>query len=1795
MTTKLDKLLSIRKRIIGDLDHHIAEAKKFTADSAPQLVAFRNVALEKSYKEFVEIGEELEKINSYHELENVEELITKNRSMQDKYLEIKMQLLPLIQNENAAGLNASFFDTTHRSFMEANDRQSTPTQSRGLGIKLPHITITPFDGKFEEWLDFEETFTSIMKKYTGDNVEKFIHLKTFLRGEALSTVKHLGNKNESYEAAWELLKNAYDNKNAIIEAHLATVMNLPTIVPQFPSTLTEARNTTNSCLSALKSYNIMTETWDPMIVFILKQKLGPELRGKWEEERKGSHESASLKEFLRFLDTWHKILANTAHNYFTKTQEMKQKTVKSFVNTSIDSMPQTASIAAASPGTINASENEISKAIDSNPSTNDIQTDDDDVDAHIFHSRPEICGVCGMSHRVFMCPKLANNSQEALQLITQKQLCTNCLYKHDVNDCKSKGSCKVCSQRHHTLLHNALNTSHMLHVIKTYHNQSDTMRALLATALVPVTSYDGGKVLLRALVDQGSTSNLISERGAQLIRCDRQKTIGIPMIGLGNIRTGTSQFKTTFIIGSMYETEFALPMAAYITPFITTIRPITREAILQWQHLKDLELADPSHTECQNIDLLIGSITFAQILQEGLVRGDTNEPIAQKTRLGWLTSGANSSEHIHTNIMLSEDAEEHCFLMTPDELPNQLKQFWEIEETPKIKEWSDDEKECDSYFTQTIARDNNGRFIMRIPFKIDPNTPNFLGDSLENAKRRFFQLERRFARNPQLKAEYSKGIHEYLKLGHAIKIPIEQACHVIPHHAVFKESSTTTKLRTVYNASAKTTNGYSLNDRMHIGPTILTDLWAVLIRWRKGKVAMTADIEKMYRQFWIHKDETKFLQILWRDNPNDPLELIELLTVTFGTAGAPYMAIKALHIIADTVATKQPKVAKSIKKSFYVDDFAESRDNTQQAKHQKQQITDVLSDYGLNLRQWNSNVSELGEAQTIDIKNHTATTCSTLGMQWDTGNDQIGYKVSFKAKPKVTKRTILSDIASLFDPLGLLAPIIMQAKVFMQQLWLAKATWDDELSIDLKEEWQKIKDNLIRCSKIRIPRWIGHKEKNQHVSLHGFCDASEQMYAAACYLRTAHENGTIEIHLITAKTRVAPLKSVTIPRLELCAAVLLANLLYATHKELDIPGMDTCAWTDSSIVLAWISTPPYKLKTFVSSRVRQIQEKIPAEKWRHVKTNENPADYATRTGIDLLVLNRWWNGPSFLLDPPEKWPRIPEHMISSKHTPEMKIQTLTLHTEEQDNPLLERYTSLDRLLRITAICLRSKKIYRTLRNGPGISTAEITNAKRVWIRHEQMKYYSTEINLIQQGRALPMKSSILSLNPMLDEYGLLRVQGRLKHALLPFSSKHPIILPASSTYTKLSIRQAHFRAMHGGLQLTLRTIRDEYWIVKGKQAVKTQLGKCITCYRDKCKPAQQQMADLLAPQVQPNLPFAHTGVDFAGYFEVKTSNRRNAGTDKCYVSLFICLTTKAVHLELVPDLTTEAFIEALRCFVARRGIPTRMYSDRGTNFIGAAKELPNLWYDTNSRESKLIQDECTRKGIDWHFNPGRASHFGGLWEAGVKSMKTHLHRILKDQKLLFKSFNALIIQIEACLNSRPLCPISDDPDDFEVLTPGHFIMLRAPLTLPHPDMREITMNRLSRYQLTQQLFQSFWDQWSHEYLTRLQKRPKWKQQHKNLNVGQIVVIKEDNLPPTKWILGRIIETFKGTDGSVRSARLICKGDPPVRKGEKGKAPIVISRPIHKLCLLPIEDNMNDDERMIYEQSLIRGEDVDESK
>ncbi|XP_046681453.1 uncharacterized protein LOC124368223 [Homalodisca vitripennis] len=362
------------------------------------------------------------------------------------------------------------------------------------------------------------------------------------------------------------------------------------------------------------------------------------------------------------------------------------------------------------------------------------------------------------------------------------------------------------------------------------------------------------------------------------------------------------------------------------------------------------------------------------------------------------------------------------------------------------------------------------------------------------------------------------------------------------------------------------------------------------------------------------------------------------------------------------------------------------------------------------------------------------------------------------------------------------------------------------------------------------------------------------------------------------------------------------------------------------------------------------------------------------------------------------------------------------------------------------------------------------------------------------------------------------------------------------------------------LNCCLASLRQRYWPLNGRNLARRITHSCVNCFKANPKTTQPQMGDLPSDRVRPCRPFSNTGTDISGPVFIKASKRRNSPTSKGYIVIFVCLATKAVHLEVVTDMTSEAFIAAFKRFISRRGIVTNMYSDNGTNFVGAERELRELQdLFTNEEHQRRIVEESTAHLIKWHFIPPRSPHFGGLWEAAVRSVKHHLKRVVANASLTFEEFYTTLTMIEACLNSRPLTPLSTDPNDLSPLTPGHFLTGDALTALPEPNICYIQLNRLSHWQRTQQIAQHFWTRWSKEYLSLLQQRPKWRSEAANIQLNQLVLLKEDNLPPLKWVTGRVVAVHPGADNRIRVATV---------KTSSG----TFRRAVNKLCILPLEPN-----------------------
>nr|XP_033199424.1 uncharacterized protein LOC117161785 [Bombus vancouverensis nearcticus] len=748
--------------------------------------------------------------------------------------------------------------------------------------------------------------------------------------------------------------------------------------------------------------------------------------------------------------------------------------------------------------------------------------------------------------------------------------------------------------------------------------------------------------------------------------------------------------------------------------------------------------------------------------------------------------------------------------------------------------------------------------------------------------------------------EYRTVIQEYLALGHMTKVNDNHSDdngYYLPHHGVTKASSQTTKLRVVFDGSAPSTTGTSLNDTLYTGPKLQEDLFS------------------------------------------------------------PYLAIRCLKQLAEDEGHRFPRAAQVLQRDFYVDDALTGAETKDEALTLRTKLTNLLQLAGLNIRKWASNDNDLLHGLSLEETNHQhflgdSQTLKTLGVFWNSSDDSILYSVEVKPTPsRVTKRIISSEIAKIYDPLGLLAPVIVRAKMLLQRIWSSKIDWDESLPIELHTEWERYYAQLPLLNNVRFPR-KAIIEPAIEIELHGFCDASEKAYGACVYLRTLNTNGRVWTQLLTAKSKVAPLKYQTIPRLELSGALLLTSLMSTVQQALSHKITRTIYWTDSTIVLHWLNTSPHTLKTFVANRVSEIQTKTSIRDWRHVPTDDNPADLISRgqTPEEFLRPTIWQHGPAWLYQSEGYWPTWA--LTPQIEVPEQK-GAICLSANPADYSLLQRYSSWPKLIRIIARCLRWKE--KKNRAAP-LTVTELRITHNKLIKLLQNIHFSEEIRTLQKDRNAAIKE------------------------------------------------HEHKIHMHSGTQATLCAVRQRYWPVDGRSQVWRAIKGCVRCCRAQPPPVEYVMGNLPEARVTESRPFTNVGVDYCGPFHIKEKRDRNRRQIKVYVAIFVCLAIKAVHIELVDDLTSEAFIAALRRFIARRGYCSTIHSDNGTNFRGASNELRELHDLLQSDDHKeKVTAFLADKQIEWRFIPPHSPHFGGLWEVAVWDMEVLKKVVCEEVRVNGKS------------------------------------------------------------------------------------------------------------------------------------------------------------------------------------------------
>ncbi|XP_033119843.1 uncharacterized protein LOC117119135 [Anneissia japonica] len=1247
----------------------------------------------------------------------------------------------------------------------------------------------------------------------------------------------------------------------------------------------------------------------------------------------------------------------------------------------------------------------------------------------------------------------------------------------------------------------------------------------------------------------------------------------------------------------------------------------TPDAIKYHPHLQSLADQIPPLDPDADILILLGR-DLPQVHKIREVRnGPNNAPWAQRLDLGWVVVGdvclgtAHRSMEVETyRTTILENGRPTYFepcdncIMIKESPVGRIKhqgnvvpiaddslgaRLFECSRNDNKVGMSMEDKAFIKIMDKTVCQNEVGNWVAPLPFRYPTtNLPN----NKVQAENRLKSLIRSLDRKPIVKEHYLSFMEKVLSNQHAeVAPPIEPSAQrwYLPHFGVYHPRKPG-KIRVVFDSSAEF-KGISLNKTLLSGPDLTNTLLGVLLRFRQDSIAFMADVEQMFHSFLVREDHRDFLRFLWFRDNNPDGDVIEyrMRVHIFGNSPSPAVATFGLRRTAEVGEIEFGADAKSfVDKNFYVDDGLKSLPTDSEAIDLLQRTQTMLSKANLRLHKIASNSPKVmqafptndhaGDLKDLDLNIDTPPIQRSLGVYWDLKADVFTFRIAEDRKP-FTKRGVLSEINSLYDPIGFVAPVVIQGKIILRQMTSEEnLDWDDPLPEHLNSSWRTWRNSLSTLSELKVPRSYTpfSSKKASRRELHTFSDASNKAIGAATYLRVTDDKGENHVSLVLGKGKLTPKQATTIPRLELCGALLAVEVADLVNTELEFKIDASFFYTDSRVVLGYITNQTRRFYVYVSNRVERILKSTKPEQWRYISTNQNPADHPSRgLSPSELITSTWLTGPSFL------WKSVAENVncpmserdfLILSNDPEVRPDASIYHTEiKAPNSLgSQRFTKFSSWTRLVNAIATLSHIVQSFKRQDSIASRckgwhySCTHtdeneflAKTVILQNVQRDDFGVEINNIMNKKDLSKKSPLLNLSPYIDQDGLLRVGGRLGSANLNQEEKHPLILSRSNHVTTLLIRHHHELVHHQGRHFTHGAVRAAgYWIIGGKQKIASVLHRCITCKKLRGKEHQQKMSDVPVERLTPAPPFTYVGLDVFGPWTVRTRRTRGGqARGKRWAVLFTCMTCRAIHIEVIESMDTSSFINALRRFFSIRGPASQLRSDCGTNFIGACNELGD---DLQKHANKqIVRKYLLENGCEWIFNPPHSSHMGGSWERMIGVTRRVLDSMFVDlgpNQLSHEVLSTFMAEVSAIVNCRPLVPVSSDPEAPELLTPN-MLLTQKPSALSITRKTYAKENLFGQqWRRVQYLANIFWVRWKKEYLPTLQSRRKWYQDVPCLKVGDIVLIKKKEQHRNEWPMGRILNTYSSNDQRIRKVE--------VQTCEEGTTKRFI-RPIQELVLL----------------------------
>lgn len=1633
-----------------------------------------------------------------------------------------------------------------------------------------------FYGASSAWLSFKKAFEATRGLYCES--ENLIRLQNALKGPARDATRCLFTGTPSCDEVMQLLANRFGRPDALVIAEMDRLRALPRLVDN-PKEICEFANTIANTVATVKSLNRPHYLYSPEVVRQLVEKIPSALRHLYYKFAKTRPvDQPGLVTLMEFFNESADECGGYAPAEKTAEERRERATKKAPARTYV------------------AQEH-------SSKENNSVKTESSRVKCPVCDKDGHTARNCGIFEKA--------ETQERWTIAKQKKLCFRCLRVRRLNHfCKVK-KCDVggCETLHHPLLHSERPSSNSnsdsieknANVIESSASTATTAstRETISTTLLKIVPVEvigpKGSEDTFALLDDGSTCTLIANETAEKVG-----TTGTPdpfyIEGVAGARVDAQDSKKVRLTLRGRDQKCHEVTARTMKDLKLSPQSVPRRLLEGCEHLRDVE--EHLVYEQGTPTVLIGQDNWHLLLTHDVRRGGRNQPVATLTDLGWVLHGRRelrvqlARHRVNHNQVLSEEEESMQKLM---------EDFFALESLgvqPK-RSHNDEERRAMQILEEKTRRLPAGGFTTGLLWKVDRDVPP---PSYNNALRRLELVEKKLDKDEALRSRYTKQIENFIENGYAEEAPIEKSDRTwyLPHFGVINPHKPE-KLRIVHDAAAKS-GGRSLNDMLLSGPDLLQSLPGVLMRFRQRPVAVTGDIKDMFLRVQIIEEDRDMQRFLWRgDRREGPPKEYRMKSVIFGATSSPCTAIYVKNRNAEELKDEYPDVVAPIVKNHYMDDYLDSFNTEDEAILTASRVAHVHLKANFSLQRWASNSRGVRDHLAPDTTRDMVQLNKEkiLGMVWEPETDTLSFNINRHKIPAdildgtttPTKREALRTVMSLFDPLGLATPITIQAKRILQDVWRSGIDWDDRLERAEDNMWKRWIAEVRGLSSLSVPRCYQNLNSAIRMEIHTFVDASTSVYAAVVYWRVIDEHGDIHISLIASKAKVAPLKIVSIPRLELQAAVPGNRLVQTAIEEHDFKPVRRYYWTDSRTVLAWIRNGPRVYKPFVAHRIAELAETTKTAEWRWVPTKMNVADDATREiPPNFSHEHRWYRGPDFLHTPEEQWP-IETADTACEPTGEERVHATTSTTSLHEAlPKIERFSSWLRLIRTTARVLqfidklRTKKnrcnavrkrnrknrendgawqrhskkaapneapptsLTRSARKITPLPAKYLHRARQLWIVAIQRDSFEEERRHIERGKTVKSDSRLSRLSLIIDEEGIIRLRSRIAATEnITAAQREPAVIDGRHPWTRLYIAWVHQRLHHGGFETTANEVRQHYWVVQLRNAVRSVVKKCQQCRVMKARPSQPSTGNHPHSRLAHHQrPFTYTGLDYFGPMAVTVGRTQQ----KRYGVLFTCLTTRAVHIEIASSLTTDSAVMALRRFINRRGCPTELWSDHGTNLKGADVELKKA-----AREA--MEHEASVNFIQWRYIPPSAPFMGGAWERLVRSVKTALSVTLKEKAPREEVLATLLVEAENTINSRPLTHVSTSADDEEALTPNHFI-LGGPSRVPLPGtFNESDVISKKHWKASQQLADVFWSRWVREYLPELQHRREPHAKGAPIDVGNLVLIADGTLPRNSWPRGEVIATYPGPDGEVRAV------DVRTNKG-------VLRRPTKKLVVLPVD-------------------------